>query len=65
MQSILEHFGAANAKFSLHLALTFPNANALMRGHLSCGCIGEREKGREKIEFQIEGGIKSRFGIWV
>ena len=24
-----EHFGAANAKFSLHLAFAFPNANAL------------------------------------
>ena len=23
------HFGAANAKFSLHLAFAFPNANAL------------------------------------
>ena len=34
MQSILEHFGVANAKFSLYLALALENANALIDSNI-------------------------------
>ena len=34
MQSILEHFGVANAKFSLYLALALKNANTLIDSNI-------------------------------
>lgn len=34
MQNILEHFGVANAKFSLYLALALENANTLIDSNI-------------------------------